>query len=189
MKPTVFFDLDGVLCDFVRGALAHHSRRDFPYEDVQWGIESQLNLDPAEFWRLMGRDFWASLDPYPDGMCLLRSIENFVGADRVALLTSPCDTEGCVDGKRAWVAEHLPDYRKRLFIGSAKDMFASPSKILVDDHDANLDKFRQAGGKTLAVPRPWNSWKSHCLPGGHFCVPTRFNDFREIIAEVRPKAV
>lgn len=76
---VVFFDLDGVLSDFVRGALDHHGRGDFPYEEVRWGIEEQLGIDPKQFWEELGHAFWANLSVYPDGLCLFRSAERLVG--------------------------------------------------------------------------------------------------------------
>lgn len=171
-KPTIFFDMDGVLADFVLGAFALHGRS-VPMEDVRWDFLTQIGFDgvndPA-FWEPMGFDFWAGLPAYEDGMQLLARAAEMVGADRIGLLTSPCDTPGCVDGKRDWVARRLPAYRKRLFVGSAKQLFAGPGKILVDDHDANADAFRAAGGQTFQPPRPWNRYRPYCLPGGAFDV-------------------
>lgn len=188
---TVFFDLDGVLADFVRGALLHH-RAVLPIGEVQWGFPSQIGFtgvdDPA-FWERMDRVFWADLSPYSDGFCLLRSTEGLVGAENIGLLTSPCDTVGCVDGKRDWVARYLPDYRKRLFVGSAKHLFAGPGKILVDDHDPNADRFREAGGNTVVPPRPWNSWASSCYPCGAFDVPTVFGWLKSCVKATETVAV
>lgn len=164
---TVFFDLDGVLANFVRGALVHYGRQDVGEGYVRWGIEAQLGLSPAEFWSGLGFDFWANLEPYGDGFHLFARAAELCG-ENIGLLTSPCDTAGCVDGKRAWVARHLPAYSRHLFVGSAKHLFAGPDKVLVDDHDANVDKFSAAGGRTVQPPRPWNRYAHNCLPGGGF---------------------
>ncbi|HET6576477.1 MAG TPA: hypothetical protein VFG68_22950 [Fimbriiglobus sp.] len=169
-RPVIFFDLDGVLADFVSGALDCHGA-ELAIPDVRWDFCSQIGFDgpnDQRFWADLGYDFWRSLDPYPDGFALLRFAEELVGPERIGLLTSPCDTEGCVEGKRAWVAERLPEYRKRLFIGSAKHLFAGPSKVLVDDHDANADAFRAAGGEVYQPARPWNRYRAYCLPDGSF---------------------
>ncbi len=168
--PVVFFDVDGVLADFVSGALSAHGK-ELEISTVRWGFPEQIGFtgvnDPA-FWSPLGGDFWAGLRPYADGFALLRAAERLVGADRVALLTSPCDTAGCVDGKRAWVAKHLPDYRRRLFVGGAKHLFAAADKVLVDDHDANVDAFAGAGGWCVQPPRPWNRLGDKCDAGGTF---------------------
>lgn len=171
MKPVVFFDLDGVLADFVSGALRHHNRTDVSPASVVWGIEKQLGLDPAAFWAPLSFEFWANLEPYADGMELLRAAEGLVGSGNIGLLTSPCDTEGCVEGKRAWVKRHLPAYSRRLMVGPAKELFAGPTKILVDDHDVNCDKFVLSGGRAVQPPRPWNSFSSECKEDGGFDVP------------------
>lgn len=167
---TIFFDIDGVLADFVGGALRHHGRTDIPVDNVTWGIEAQLDMAPAAFWDALGYDFWAGLDVYPDGLALFTHAVRLVGGDNVALLTSPCDTAGCVDGKRAWVAHHFPAFRRQLFVGSAKHLFAGRGKVLVDDHDANVRAFSAAGGRTVQPARPWNGLAHLCGPGASFDV-------------------
>ena len=170
MKPVIFFDMDGVLADFVSGTFAAHGKS-IPVETVEWGFPVQLGFDGVNdprFWEPFGRDFWANLSPYRDGLELLRAAEGLIGPEQIALLSSPCDTPGCADGKRDWVAKHLPAYRRRLFLGSAKELFAGKQKVLVDDHDPNCEKFAAAGGHAVTPPRPWNRHKPACLPGGGF---------------------
>jgi hypothetical protein len=169
VKTVLFFDLDGVLADFVGGALAAHGRGDVPASSVPWCIEKALGIEPTAFWAPLGFDFWANLKPLPDGMRLFDRACVLMGADRIGLLTSPCETHGCADGKRAWVKRHLPPaMSRRLFIGSAKELFAGPHKVLVDDHDANIDRFHEAGGATVQPPRPWNRHKALCVRGHEF---------------------
>lgn len=184
---SVFFDLDGVLADFVAGALKAHGREDVSAASVTWGIEAQLRLEPAAFWAPLGFDFWANLTPYPDGLSLLSAAIGMVGGDNIGLLTSPCDTAGCVDGKRAWVSRHLPQFSRRLFVGSAKELFAGPTKVLVDDHDANIDKFNRAGGRTLQPPRPWNRYGHNCR-GAAFDVPSQIAMLAQEIGYARSAA-
>lgn len=183
MKPAVFFDLDGVLADFVSGAFAAHGKA-LPIEDVTWGFPEQLGfagVNDPKFWEPLGHDFWANLGRYEDGFTLLRAAEQLIGPDRIGLLSSPCDTAGCADGKRAWVAEHLPAYRRRLFLGSAKELFAGPGKVLVDDHDANCEAFAAAGGRVVTPPRPWNRRKAECRPGGGFGFSAVFEELQAAV--------
>lgn len=170
MKPVIFVDLDGVVADFVSAALFVHGRSHVPLSSVPWCIEKFLGIEPAAFWAPLGFDFWSSLEPLPDGFRLLDHALALVGAERVGLLTSPCDTAGCVEGKRAWVERHLPGLKRRLFVGSAKELFAGPHKLLVDDHDANVDRFAAAGGMVLQPARPWNRLKALCVRGHEFDV-------------------
>lgn len=167
---SIFFDLDGVLCHFVRGALKAHGREDVPHREIPWGLEAHLGIEPKVFWDKLDHMFAAELEPYADGMALLKEAERLVGAENIGILSSPWDTPGCFEGKKAWIAKHLPDYSRRFFTGSAKHLFAGPTKILVDDHNPNIDKFREAGGAGLLIPRPWNTAKSECCSEGMFSV-------------------
>lgn len=184
MKPTVFFDMDGVLADFVRGALAHHARSDFPIERVEWNFPSQIGFtgtnDPS-FWQNLGLKFWSTLDILSDGFVLLREAERLVGADRIALLSSAADTHGCCDGKRIWVKKYLPDYYRRTFFGSSKGLIGGPGRVLVDDHDGNIDAWTAAGGVAVTVPRPWNERRGECLPGANFHTQTVLDELRDAI--------
>jgi hypothetical protein len=170
LNVSIFFDLDGVLADFVTGALAAHGRTDVPAASVEWAIETQLGIEPETFWKPLGLEFWRDLPRHEDGFALLAHAEAKFGRDRIALLSSPCQTAGCLEGKREWVRRHLPDYERRLFLGSAKQMFAGPRTVLVDDHDTNTNRFVTAGGWSVPVPRPWNSHRARC-DGAAFPVP------------------
>lgn len=159
MTPVCFLDLDGVLVDFVSGALALHGKTLDPAE-VRWDFMAQIGfagVDAPRFWEPLGRAFWAGLGWTHEGRALLSEIERLFG-ENVAILTSPCETDGCIDGKRDWIKRHLPAYRRRLIVGSPKELLAAPGKILVDDHDGNEQAFAAKDGATILVPRPWN-WR------------------------------
>lgn len=166
-EPTVFVDLDGVLANFVKGATDAHGLG-IPHDRVVWGFDRQSGIDPAAFWARFDRSFWAGLEPYADGLALLLAVERRVGFDRVFLLSSPCKTEGCMEGKLDWVKQHLPGYERKFFLGSAKHAFAGPNKFLLDDYDKNVSEWATHGGVALRVPRPWNVGSDRCLPGGLF---------------------
>jgi hypothetical protein len=183
MAPAIFFDLDGVLADFVTGALELHGKS-IPVDHVRWDFDRQLGIEPAEFWAPMGRSFWAGLPVHCDGFELLRRAERLVPRDRIALLSSPCANDGCVEGKRDWVKRWLPEYLPRLFVGTAKHLFASPSKILVDDHDGNIDRFVNSGGFTVTAPRPWNLCRWQCRNGAFDPVEVT-EELRHILSAMR----
>jgi hypothetical protein len=178
--PVAAVDMDGVLADFVTGSFRLHGRS-VNMKDVRWGFMEKMGfsgIDDPKFWAPMGREFWAGLTPTEEGDELLKGIEAIFGAHNVCLLSSPVDTDGCRDGKIDWVRKHLPQYEKRTFLGSAKHLFAAPSKVLVDDYDGNLDKWRLYGGNAVQVPRPWNSGHERTDQIGRFHV-------REVLAELR----
>jgi hypothetical protein len=163
----IFLDLDGVLVDFVRGALvAHGEPADTPV--TGWSFDREVaarrGITPEEFWAACDEAFWAGLDWTADGRALLAACETAAGPDRVFLLSTPCKTRGCLQGKQDWVDRHLPAYSRKVFFGAAKEAFAGPGKVLVDDYDKNVERFQAAGGWTVLVPRPWNQ-RRYFLPG------------------------
>lgn len=162
MKPALLLDLDGVLVNFVRGAHLAHGRE--PVARVEWNFFEPWGMTPVEFWAPMGFDFWLNLTWTDEGRELLRGLEGLIPSDRIALLTSPCDTRGGVEGKVEWVRRHMPDYRRRLLVGPPKYLMAGPGKVLVDDHEPNVDGFLGEGGRAVLVPRSWNRRADEACP-------------------------
>lgn len=155
------FDLDGVLANFIKGALEWH-KKEGPVEE--WDFFAKWGVSEKEFWEDKGFDFWRLLEPYADGMSLLKEVEEACGEDspiamQIGLMSSPCETAGCCDAKREWVREYLPQYYKRLTLVNEKEQHAGPTKILIDDSDSNCKKWRNAGGRAILVPRTWNVYK------------------------------
>jgi hypothetical protein len=178
-EPVCFLDMDGVLSDFVTAAHAIH-KRPFAMADVRWKFNESLgfvNETAGDFWSPMGREFWANLDWTPEGRDLLRGVEKIFGPHNIALLTSPCETDGCRDGKVDWVRKHIPQYERRMMMGGDKFLVAGPMKVLVDDHDGNCDKFVLGGGNVVRVPRPWNEQRDRVWPDGSY-------DVRELLGQL-----
>lgn len=153
MVDTCFLDLDGVLVDFVGGALKLHGR-ELPYEQTEWNFQHQLGIPAEEFWPPMGHDFWAGLEWTADGKEILAGLEDIF--ETIVILTSPIDTPGAVEGKMAWIRREMPAYTRRFFVGPPKQTIASETKLLIDDHTDNVSLWRAAGGPAVLVPRPWN---------------------------------
>jgi len=176
----ILFDMDGVIAQFVRGTLALHDSPLSHADITDWYMSRLMGIEESAFYAPMGYDFWSSLGAYADGMELLDLV--LATGHRVALLSSPVETLGCIDGKRAWVKRHLPGMAKTAFIGSDKSVFAHPGAILIDDSDSNVEKFRLAGGLAVLVPRPWNKARSHTDSTGHFDPRALFS--REILGRL-----
>lgn len=188
MSPAVYFDLDGVLADFVRGAMREHSKS-MPMRDVRWNFWEQLGMTEEEFWPSLGRDFFAHLNPLDDGMNLLRMVENIVPSNSIGILTSAADVRGCADGKRDWVAKHLPQYLPRLTVCQSskiapaqKELHAGPDKLLIDDHTANVNAWVKGGGFGVLVPRPWNVRDFDCDTYGDFKPGDLLREVRTLLA-------
>lgn len=161
----IFLDMDGVIVDFVRPALAAHGKT-LPMSEVRWNFPGQVGMTDKEFWPKLGYDFWSSLPRTNEANALLGYL---LGAhkDNLALLSSPCNTRGCRDGKHTWVINNVPQLKDRLILGSCKEMFAHYDSLLIDDHEKNVDKFRAYGGSAILVPRPWNSRRAECDEDGN----------------------
>jgi len=173
-----YLDMDEVLVDFIGGALRLHNK-DLPRKDIPWGIAEACGFvgdQVSKFWAPMGYEFWKNLEWTSEGRSFLEKLEKIFD-DRIVLMTSPCETEGCADGKIAWIKQHLPRYRRRFFIGPPKHLSASPTKILIDDHEGHIDNFYNEAGQVVLVPRPWNRDRHLTDENGNF-------DVDQVIARV-----
>ncbi len=171
MRPVILFDMDGVLADFVGGALRVHGKYIHPGE-VGYNFWTQVGFDgdagAKAFWALLANPgFWANLDPLPDGMELFERVRGLVSKDRIGLLSSGF-CPGSPDGKAEWVRKHLPGFERRLYTGADKHLLAAPHIILIEDYEANVEAWQAAGGKAVLVPRSWNRRRGETLPGNTF---------------------
>lgn len=152
---SCYLDIDGVLANFVSAAFALHGKS-IPWKDVDWNFYKKLGLTEKEFWEPLGYDFWVNLPLTVEAMEVVDIVTKSFGKDNIVLLTSPCDTKGCVDGKLDWVQRHFPQFRRQMFIGGNKYLIGYRDALLVDDSEENCKKFRRVGDVYI-FPRPWNS--------------------------------
>lgn len=161
----IFLDMDGVLVDFQRPALARHGIRYNVYPSAcGWDIVKACNLlkpgcdmTPERFWKgVEGKDFWAGLPKTSLCQPLIDLLLWEVGFNNVCILSS-CEIDGSIDGKRAWIKANLPKkLHDKHFFGRPKEFLATPDSLLIDDYDGNVDKWIAAGGIGLLVPAQWN---------------------------------
>lgn len=166
MIEVGLLDLDGCLVNFVKGAMELHKVEVKPRE-VIYDFWKQMGLEANAFWSPLGRDFWANLEWTVEGEALLKMLEDRF-KDNLFILSSPCETDGCLQGKYDWVKKHMPKYRRKCFFGASKFAFASERHLLIDDMDYNCDKFYDAGGSVITVPRPWNRFVNDVDNHGNF---------------------
>ena len=189
MNYRIYFDMDGVLADFVGGSLARHGKT-LPRAETSWNFFEQVGLTAEQFWKpLHDHEFWAGLDRHADGMELFTSIALTFPVDRVAFLSSP----GCphsVDGKKAWLTRHLSkEWAKRAIFTERKELCAAPCKLLIDDHEPNIAAFTEHGGIGCLVPRPWNSRRGECDAHGNFDPAAIANEVKAaMVRQLRSKA-
>lgn len=160
MIKTVFLDMDGVLADFITPSMAYHGHAfdAKTYPKKEWLIWKVLGITEADYWKCDSYDLWRNLPVYPWAKSLVKGIEDRVGRDNVCLLTSPSRHPDCIRGKRDWIAEHFHGYVSQTLFGGCKHFCAHPSALLIDDSDANCEKFAKAGGRVITFPRVWNSF-------------------------------
>jgi 5'(3')-deoxyribonucleotidase len=151
---TCYLDLDGVLADFTTSALAVHNQH-IPYNELDWNFFKKLNLTEEEFWKPLGYDFWFNLQPTNEAFNIVRVVRNWFKRSNIVILTSPCDTKGCIEGKLDWVQKWFPEYRRQCFVGGNKYLVGHKNALLIDDSDNNIDKYKEVG-PTYLIPRPWN---------------------------------
>lgn len=167
--------MDGVLVDFIRPSLKIHNREDIRYTDVDWDIDLRIYPENREkFWTPLGYDFWANLPWHPNGQWLFGEIERMVGLENICLCTSPCKTEGGLQGKLDWIIKNLPKKLHRQYSLQPKKFFsAGPYNILLDDNEENVELFEKRGGKTVLIPEPWNRRAGECFLGNYDTIQIR----------------
>ncbi len=157
-------DLDGVSADFHGAAMRlmgdavvttpqHRALgKDFR---ISYDLHSQIwkNIEAA------GAPFWANLEPTPWLPDLLEVIgERF---NELFIVTSPgvSTAVGVVDGKLQWCKKYIPQVHPRniIFTGQ-KHLLADRAgyKVLIDDSEDIINKYRSNGGRAFMVPQPWN---------------------------------
>ena len=153
-------DMDGVLVDFTRPALAKFDRLS-AYDDWppgEYDIEGVAGVPQDEFWKVLdsaGPEFWAGLPALPWALKLCYLVRNKVGAFHIA--TSPSRAPASSMGKVHWLQKFFDPKFRRYMLGSHKYLMAKPGVVLIDDSDEKCEKFVEAGGNAILFPQPWNS--------------------------------
>lgn len=172
MIDHVLLDMDGVLVDFISGALEIHNIKETQEEIYksnpgEWDLMKLLNMSAPAFFKPMDEEFWAKLDWMPDGHQILVMLEKAFGQENITICSSPSENYGCIDGKKRWIERHLPrHYKHNTIFTNKKERCARSDTVLIDDSDKNILKFKEKGGVTYLVPRIWNSCygvKNSCI--------------------------
>lgn len=167
-KVRILLDLDEVLVDFIGGAIGLHGSS---LEEVlphwppgYWSVVPALGkalsreLTDEDFWRPItdkGREFWLGLLTHPWAEELLSWVKSVT--DDWHIVTSPSRCPTSHDGKIRWAKNYFGPNFDRICPYRYKEVFARHDAILIDDSDANVKKFRDAGGKAIVFPRHNNS--------------------------------
>lgn len=154
----IYLDVDGVLANFNKPACEVLGE---PYPPAKWCWYKNVPNGFNKLNKLCTFDFWENLEWMSGGKLILGEVcefFNFNIKNNIYLLTTPMPNPESATGKWQWIKKNLPDFYSQTIITQApKKLLAKPNTILIDDNTKNVDEFRQAGGQTILVPRPWNS--------------------------------
>lgn len=154
-------DIDGVMTNFVSAACKEHHVPS-PYEDKtnhgRWDIATLLDMEDDDFWEPLGYSyFWESLPLMDDALEIFVSVLDTFPSDNIAFCSTPARSPSSAKGKLRWIEQTFPPLRRHFILTPKKHMLAHPGALLIDDSNKNVDRFRNAGGHAILVPRPWNS--------------------------------
>ncbi len=134
-KYKLYCDMDGVLVDFEKG-----------YEDLtKQNIRGQYIKGDNDFWKPIkdaGYKFWSNLEWMSDGKQLWDYIKQY----NPKLLTAPSREESSRIGKQKWVNKHIPGTPIIFKKAEEKKDLATPTSVLIDDREDNIQKWIDAGG-------------------------------------------
>lgn len=162
----ILLDMDGVLVDFVGGALAVHgiSRTEL---ESRWPIGTYdivkpMGLTAEEFWKPInekGKDFWVELEPMPWIDELVNLVESLTDDWHIA--SSPSRSAQSYAGKVLWLKWYFGELFDRFVLTPHKHIFACNSAVLIDDQEENVNRFIGAAGRGILFPARWNSLYLH----------------------------
>lgn len=141
-KYTLYVDMDGVLCDFLKSAS----------EVTPFNLKSSEDFAEVwqESWELIakeGSSFWATLPWTKDG----KELWNFISEYKPNILSAHPKNEAnkyhAINGKNRWVGRNLSNFNKiHIVLGIEKQDYAHENAVLIDDYERNILQFRRQGG-------------------------------------------
>jgi len=146
--------MDGVITDLVGDIQKHYNHKiDWSKHLGQHSLHSIMDfgLTYGGFWDLPIK-FWSNMTPDLD---MWGTVSDYI--DEITIVSYPINPDAA-KGKLIWVKNTLPEvYEKHDWVFTKhKHLLANSNTLLIDDLDGNVECFRQYGGKTILVPRPWN---------------------------------
>lgn len=149
-------DVDGVLCDFVGGALRVMKGMgyNFEHQDVQeWAIENLLPEEqrPEFLRRCTLKGFCAGLALFPQARDFVFDLLSY--GHSVTFLTSPWEgSDHWIPERRAWLFEHFGS----LPVSFAQGKAGYTGDLLIDDRTDHVKAWRRTGRAALLVDQPYN---------------------------------
>ena len=107
----LLLDLDGLLVDFITGAIKAHALHGYEWQPGAYSdMAATCNIPDDEYYKPLDQEFWANLQKTQDADQILAMVEAPLGPQKVCILSSPGSNIGAYYGKHQWLAQHAPDY-------------------------------------------------------------------------------
>lgn len=156
----VLIDVDGVLADFVSGALAHVGGRLKEHDITAYDMVSLMTKAEVEAFRSIAitPGFCYNLKPYEGARIALDRLRS-QGHD-VRIVTAP------FRGSRTWYDERLQWLRDKMGVDEDHVIFAGKKEkpfigghVLIEDHGPTLEEWQKEQVRTsgILIRRPWNA--------------------------------
>ena len=131
--------MDGVLVDFDKQFKKYADR----LYDGNFSFRNTRITD-EEFWAIIdpiGVPFWSGPDWMPDG----KTLWNYIKGYNPTILSSPSHRPVAIKGKEIWLKKHGFEGFEWIF-EEKKYIHATEERILIDDFEKNITKWRNVGG-------------------------------------------
>lgn len=154
----VYLDLDGVLGNFIKSAFKVHN---FEQEASQYSLWGLMGITATEFWHKIDEipDFWNDIEKYEWADELYNYFFERYGKERLRFLSTPNNHHHSYTGKKKWLQRFYPN--TKVILAEEKEHLAKYRRLLIDDHDTNIEKWEREGGHGIVFPQPWNQNKHH----------------------------
>ena len=175
-KPIVFLDMDGVSCDFVKGAL-NALGHDYESNLKHWpkdtySVATVTGRTEEQMWSVLdalGKHFWIELEEYPWFREMYDRLSEFA---TVIFLSVPAWNPDSHKGKMRWIQDRFGPSFGNYILTRHKSLCAGPGRVLVDDSPHHCREFQKGKGGAVLVAQPWNqmdreglSWCSPSVGG------------------------
>lgn len=174
MEYRIHLDMDGVLCNFDKGAIAVHGM-DFAEVTAKrppghWSLVEPMGFTSTnQFWKPIneaGVDFWTNLEPLP-WMDELVKLVSTITEDWYIVTAPSYDIDSYI-GKLTWIKNMFGRKFTRVVPTMHKEILAGNRTILIDDRYENCNKFYQEclerqyqGAGSVIFPSIGNDFHEH----------------------------
>lgn len=181
MNKAIYFDIDGVCCDFIYG-IRYVLHLESDWQPREWDISKELGIPWAEINKAIcsNQYHWWNLPELPDGIKIFIYVKRMADEAGIPVIATSnaflADTDWWT-GRAEWIKFHLGE-DVPIALCTDKCVHAGPGRLLIDDYYRNYSRWLKSGGSAILVPRPWNTFK-------YPTVPMHDENITEIINEVK----